>query len=117
MVEITQELVAENLLWGLWRSITEDYKEKYFKDVWNHFENAVKAASYTEKLTKFVEMFKRRIPCELQAKYTKDILSIVQSGKDYEVLTWLREETTYLIMLVRLRNQERKELLNLNKTQ
>jgi hypothetical protein len=35
----------------------------------------------------------------------------VEAGEDDKVLNWLRTETTYLTMLVRLRNQERKESL------
>ena len=28
-MELTEQIVADNLLWGLWRSITEDYKVQY----------------------------------------------------------------------------------------
>lgn len=107
--KITQETVAENLLWGLWRSVTEDYKSKYPLEVWGHFENAVRSASYTESLKIFLTNFKRRIPTDIQAQYYKNILSIVDSGEDEKVLDWMRSETTYLAMIVRLRNQERKE--------
>jgi hypothetical protein len=111
---VTQELVAENLLWGLWRCITEDYKDKYKKDCWTHFENALKTASYTDSLKMFLTNFQKRIPVDLQAQYTKDILSIIEVGEDEQVLNWLRTETTYLVMLVRLRNQDRKEMLKFN---
>lgn len=112
---VTQEEVADKLLWGLWRSITEDYKTSYPREIWNHFENAIRSASYTGSLKVFLTNFQRRIPTEIQAQYNKDILSIVQSGQDSQILTWLRSETTYLTMLVRLANQSRKELLNLDK--
>lgn len=108
---VTQETVANNLLWGLWRCITDDYKEKYKKEVWEHFENALRSASYTDSLKVFLTNFQRRIPVDIQAQYNKDILSVVEAGEDDTVLNWLRTETTYLTMLVRLRNQERKESL------
>ena len=106
---LTQEIVAENLLWGLWRSITEDYKTRYPREIWEHFENALRSASYTDSLKVFLTNFQRRIPIDIQAQYNKDILSVVEAGEDDKVLNWLRTETTYLTMLVRLRNQDRKE--------
>jgi len=110
---VTQESVAENLLWGLWRSITEDYKTQYPREIWEHFENALRSASYTDSLKVFLTNFQRRIPIDIQAQYNKDILSIVEAGEDDKVLNWLRSETTYLTMLVRLRNQDRKESIKL----
>lgn len=107
--QITQEKVAEALLWGLWRSITEDYKCQYPREIWNHFENALRSASYTDSLKVFLTNFQRRIPTDIQAQYNKDILSILEAGEDEKVLNWLRSETTYLTILVRLRNQDRKE--------
>lgn len=112
---VTQEEVAEKLLWGLWRSVTEDYKTSYPREIWTHFENAIRSASYTGSLKVFLTNFQRRIPTEIQAQYNKDILSIVKSGQDNQILRWLRTETTYLTMIVRLQNQSRKELLNLDK--
>jgi hypothetical protein len=110
---LTQELVAENLLWGLWRSVTEDYKCQYPREIWEHFENALRSASYTDSLKVFLTNFQRRIPIDIQAKYNNDILSVVKAGEDEQVLNWLRSETTYLTMLVRLKNQERKENIKL----
>lgn len=107
--QFTQEEVADNLLWGLWRSIDDDYKMKYPRDIWDHFENAIKSASYTSNLKGFLSLFQRRIPLDLQAQYIKDIKKVVDSEQDEDILTWLRIESTYMMMLVRLRNQQRKE--------
>lgn len=107
--QFTQEEVADNLLWGLWRSINDDYKMKYPRDIWDHFENAIKSASYTSNLKGFLSLFQRRIPLDLQAQYIKDIKKVVDSEQDEDILTWLRIESTYMMMLVRLRNQQRKE--------
>jgi hypothetical protein len=111
--QITQEKVAEELLWGLWRSVTEDYKCQYPREIWNHFENALRSASYTDSLKVFSTNFQRRIPIDIQAQYNKNILSVVEAGEDDKILNWLRSETTYLTMLVRLRNQDRKESIKL----
>lgn len=110
---ITQQQVAEKLLWPLWRCISDDYKKRYAREVWEHFENAVRSASYTGKLRAYLSNFQTRIPTELQAQYTSDIVSVINSGCDEEVLNWLRDETTYLCLLVRLMNQERKEAMEL----
>jgi len=110
---LTQEVIAEKLLWGLWRSIKEDYKTQYPREIWEHFENALRSASYTNSLKVFLTNFQRRIPIEIQAQYNSDILSVVEAGEDEKVLNWLRTETTYLTMIVRLRNQERKESIKL----
>lgn len=110
---LTQEKVAENLLWGLWHSIKEDYKCQYPREIWEHFENALRSASYTDSLKIFLTNFQRRIPICIQAQYNKDILSIVEAKEDDTVLNWLRTETTYLTMLVRPLNQDRKESIKL----
>ena len=112
---MTQENVAESLLWGLWRSITDDYKSQYPRDIWDQFENAIRSASYTGSLKVFLTNFQRKIPIDLQAQFSKDILSIVDSGEDSMVLNWMRTETTYLTMLVRVKNQERKEAIKFSK--
>lgn len=106
---ITQENVAEQLLWPLWRCVTDDYKSRYKREIWDHFENAVRAAAYTGSLRTYLANFQQRIPCELQAQYMKDIKSVIDKNCDPEILDWLRDETTYMVMLVRLMNQERKE--------
>ena len=113
-MELTQEIVAEKFLWGLWRSILEDYKMQYPREIWMHFENAIRSSSYTENLKVFLTNFQRRLPVEIQVKYNKDIISIIELKKDDIILDWIRSETTYLTMLVRLRNQERKESLTLD---
>lgn len=106
---LTQEDVAEKLLWGLWRSISDDYKMKYPRDIWDHFENAIRSASYTGNLKGFLTLFQRRLPLDLQAQFAKDIKAVLESGQDEQILEWLRTESTYMMMLVRLKNQQRKD--------
>jgi len=106
---ITQQQVAERLLWPLWRCVSDDYKKRYAREVWDHFENAVRSAAYTGKLRTYLSNFQARIPVELQAQYSNEIVSVIDCGCDDEVLNWLRDETTYLCLMVRLMNQVRKE--------
>jgi hypothetical protein len=113
MVKFTQEEIADNLLWGLWRCVSDEYKDRYKKDCWEHFENAIKSASYTGSLKVFLNNFQKRLPCDLEAQYAKNMLSIIDSKNDSVILNWLRTETTYLVMIVRLRNQERQEAFKL----
>ena len=108
---ITQQQVAERLLWPLWRCVSDDYKKRYARDVWDHFENAVRSASYTGNLRTYLSNFQARIPVDLQAQYLKSIVSVVESGADDDILDWLRDDTTYLCMIVRLLNQDRKEAM------
>lgn len=105
----TQEQVAEKLLWPLWRCVTDDYKSRYKREIWDHFENAVRSAAYTGSLTTYLANFQQRIPTQLEAQYMKDIKSVIDTRCDAEILNWLRDETTYMVMLVRLQNQDRKE--------
>lgn len=109
MIEITQQQVGEQLLFPLFRCLDEGYKKKYVKDVWEQFENNIRAAAYTSRLTKFFENITRSMPITLERQYADGVLQIIQSGFDEDVLTWLRNETTYLVLLARMKNEERKE--------
>lgn len=109
MSEITQQQVGEELLFPLFRCLDEGYKKRYVKDVWEQFENNIRAAAYTSRLTKFFENITRSMPITLERQYAEEVLKIVQSGFDDDVLTWLRNETTYLVLLARMKNEERKE--------
>lgn len=105
---INQEIIANSLLWPLWRCVADDYKDKYKKDVWEHFENAVKSASYTGNMKVFLGNFQKRIPVDLHPEYTTEILMVIESNHDEQILNWLRTESTYMVMIVRLKNQDRK---------
>lgn len=106
---LTQQDVAEGLLYPLWRCIDESYKDRYKREIWEHFENALRSAAYTSRLARFLEIFRNRIPVILQAQYANRMNKIVASGHDEEILNWLRRETAYMTLLVRLHNEERKE--------
>ena len=88
--------------------MSEDYKVRYAKNIWEQFENGIRAAAYTSRLTRFLENITMQLPIELRVGSLQDVNSVISSGCDEQVLTWLRDETTYLTMLARLMNQDRK---------
>ena len=108
---MTKEQLSENLIYPLFRSLDESYKVKYVRNIWEQFENGIRSAAYTGKLTAFLENITNILPIEIQARYMKDVLSVIQSGDDETILNWLRDETTYLVLLARIENQTRKESL------
>lgn len=109
MNEISQQSVGEHLLFPLFRSLSADYKSKYKKDVWDQFENNLRASAYTAKLTTFFENITRTMPIKFEQQYAEAAMQILNSGLDKQILTWLRDETTYLVLIARMKNEERKE--------
>lgn len=108
VIELSQQDVAEKLLFSLFRSLDSDYKKKYLKNIWEQFESNVRQAAYTSKLSKFLENITSQIPIVPMQKYGADIAGVIGSGMDKTVLTWLRDETTYLLLLTRMLNEKRK---------
>lgn len=109
---LTQEEVAEKLLFPLFRCLDENFKKRYVRDIWDQFENGLKSASYTESLKVFVDKITKRLPITLQMQYAESITEVLRSGQDEEILHWLRYETTYMMLTCRLLNQDRKQSLD-----
>lgn len=105
--KMTQQRVADDLLFPLFRCISDTYKSRYNRNIWEQFENSIRSAAYTGKLKVFITKYQRIMPSDLQAQYTKRILSVIECGEDKQVLEWLRDETAYLVLLTRLANQKR----------
>lgn len=113
---MTHEEMAEKLLYPLWRCVSSDFKERYKADAWGMFENFLKSSACSENLHKFFDQFKRLMPIDWQHQYEKSVLEVLQSGEDYLVLHALRTECSYLVLLTRDLNNQRKELFtNKNK--
>lgn len=107
--ELTQEDIAMKLLFPLWECIDPDYKTKYKTEVWQQFENNIRVASYTSKLNYFLSKILKLMPIDLKAKFLKSINEVMNSGEDQRILRWLRSETTYLVLQVRVLRQEINE--------
>jgi hypothetical protein len=59
-------------------------------------------------LTKFIENISLRMNLEIPAHELADVQVVVGSGEDRDILSKLRTEATYLVLLVRLKTEARK---------
>jgi len=54
-----------------------------------------------------------KINSQIPGKHTARVNEILNSGDDKAMLKLFRDETTYLVLIVRVRNQERREQFEL----
>ena len=106
---MTHEQVASELLFPMWRCVSDDYKSKYRADAWTHFENFVRSSACAENLKAFFEKFKRLMLFDWQHQFERQVLAVLQSGQDREILRVLRTECSYIVLLTRALNNERNE--------
>lgn len=102
--------MAMELLWIVWRGIGSTYKSRYRQTIWEQFENTVRAAAYTNNLGKFINSLCSKL--DVQIRGTQEIAiaeQILNSGNDKALLKLFRDETTLIVLMVRVRNQERRE--------
>lgn len=69
----------------------------------------MRAAAYTSNLGKFVNSLCSKLQVQIGAEDSAEAESILNSGTDRALLKLLREETTLLVLMVRVANQERRE--------
>lgn len=103
-----KETIATDLLWPLWRGIPAEYKQKYARNIWTQYEDNIRSAAYTSKLGAFYDRISRRLSLHLRSEDIIAVERVIGSGDDRAVLKMLRDETIYLVLLVRLKNDERK---------
>jgi len=103
------EETAESLLIPLWRGIATAYKVKYARTIWDQFANAIKNAASTSDVGRFLDLFCQRMQCSLQSEDLRGIADFMQQVDGRKLLKSLREETTYLVLMVRVANEARKE--------
>lgn len=103
------EKIASDLLTPLWQGIQSDYKAKYARTVWQQFENQIKSAAYTEKLSLFLSRITERLNISIGESHTVKVAAFIQCGDDKMVLKMLRDDTALLVLLVRVANEERRE--------
>ena len=105
-----QEKAAE-LLDIVWRGIPSDYKSRYRMNIWQQFEDNIRSAAYTSSLGKFVNSLCQKLGASIgrNAEDREAAQIILNSGNDRALLKLLRDETTLLVLLVRVANQERRE--------
>lgn len=100
---------AAALLMTIWRGIPPDYKSRYRRTIWQQFEDNVRAAAYTSNLGKFINSICSKLQAQIKADDSAEAEGILNCGQDRALLKLLREETTLLVLMVRVANQERQE--------
>ena len=106
---MTSETIAEQLLDPVWRGMPAAYKSRYALTIWQQFESNIRSAAYKSSLARFYTALTDRLQSDPLKESISGISEILQSGEDAAVLRMLRDETTALVLLVRLKNEERKE--------
>lgn len=103
--------IADNLLMVIWRGIPNDYKSRYRMSIWKQFEDQIRSAAYTSNLGKFVNSLCSKLGAELgrNADDRDRAMAFINGADDRTVLKLLRDETTLLVLMVRVTNQERKD--------
>jgi hypothetical protein len=102
--------MAMELLWIAWRGIGSAYKSRYRQTIWEQFENQVRASAYTNNLGKFINSLCSKLDSQIQGQQEIIIAEqILNSGNDKTLLRLFRDETTLIVLMVRVRNQERRE--------
>jgi len=102
---------AVDLLHVLWRGIPNSFKSRYRMSIWQQFEDNIRSAAYTDNLPKFGNTLCLNLgaSCGANAEDRTIADGVLNGGHDRQILKLLREETTYLVLRVRLRQQERRE--------
>lgn len=108
--EATRDLAA-TLLKYVWSGIPPDYKSRYRMTIWTQFENEIRAAAYTSNLAKFLNSLCSKLgatPGRTEAERAV-VNEILRTANDREYLKMYREETTLLVLMVRVDNEEKRQ--------
>lgn len=100
---------AADLLEIIWKGIGREYKSRYRQTIWRQFEDTVRASAHTNNLGKFINSLCLKLDAQIQARDTACAEEILNSNNDKALLKLYRDETTLIVLMVRVRNQERRE--------
>lgn len=103
------EILANKLLWPLWRGLSPDFKEKYHRDIWEQFENNIRSSCYTSDLSRFLNKMRGKLDIKLQSQFVEDLNDVLNANQDRAILKRLREDTTLCVLFTRQINEERKK--------
>lgn len=101
---------AAALLGALWHGVPADYKSRYRRNIWQQFEDNVRSAAYTSSLSRFVNNIAVKMAIEVGKSQAdrEAIENVLNMGQDRAILKTLRDETSVVVLMVRLANQERR---------
>lgn len=100
--------MAVALLTPIWQGIPTDYKAKYKFTIWRQFEDQARSAAYTTTLSHFLSRICSRLNVSIHDAGTRDVLAVVASGHDRDVLRVLRDESAYVVTMIRVANEEKR---------
>ena len=103
---------AAELLEIIWRGVPADYKSRYRRSIWQQFEDNIRSAAYTSNLGKFLDSLCLKLGADIgrNGEDRTQAEAILQEADAKAMLKLLREETTLLVLMVRVANQERREV-------
>ena len=103
---------AANLLGIIWKGIPADYKSRYRRSIWQQFEDNIRsAACSTSRMGEFISKLCFKFSASIGRNDEDRMIAkiILQETDAWALLKLLREETTLLVLMVRVANQERRE--------
>jgi hypothetical protein len=100
---------AVTLLTAIWRGMDSTYKARYRQTIWRQFEDEVKSSTYTNNLGKFVTKLCDRLNAQMgmTKEERADCVKILNAGHDHELLNLIRNETSLVVLMVRVALQEK----------
>lgn len=101
--------LAEQLLIPIWRGVDSAYKSRYARTIWQQFEDNIRSAAYTSSLSRFYNALCLKLAVTISTRDLTDINTVLQSGRDRELLRLFRDEPGTCVLLVRVVNEQRKE--------
>lgn len=108
---------ARDLLYAIWRTVDADFKASYKMTIWRIFEDRVRvAANQNGNIRRFADQLCRSLGASLGRNEDErgEAFKVLRSDNERALLKVLREETSYVVMLVRMEMQNLKELYNDN---
>jgi len=102
---------AADLLMAIWRGIPADYKSRYRMSIWQQFEDQIRSAAYTNNLGKFVNSLCSKTGATIGCNQTErnEAFAVLETAEAGPLLKLMREQTTLLVLMLRVRQQERRE--------
>lgn len=109
MDELKQQAIE--LLAILWRGMPADYKSRYRMNIWDQFRDQIRSAAYTSSLDRCISSLCQKLNCDIgrNADDRERAEEILNSADDRAILKLLRDETTVLVLHVRVANQARRK--------
>lgn len=111
MTELHEKLAE--MLEIIWRGIPASFKRRYRMSIWQQFEDQIRSAAYTVSLSKFVSSLCLKLDANVgrnaEDRVHFDELFRGLNPQSKQVLKLLREETTLLVLMVRVSQQGKRE--------